>query len=197
RLERKLLTTPATGPRQGLLAPAPEPVEQNLLVDSCVEHKRLGTCAAPDQALDSNVRFGQSYEYRAQRVERIPVDGTTLDLAGPLSAPLRVELRDVFPPTVPTGLVAVATAATPDSGPAIDLSWRPVSDPGLAGYAVYRRENGSAWRRISPAEPLVPPAFHDAGVLPGHAYHYAVSSIGRNGHESARSAEAGETVPSP
>ncbi|MGD0940705.1 MAG: fibronectin type III domain-containing protein [Terracidiphilus sp.] len=193
RLHRKLLTPPATKPKEGLLAPQPEPLEQNLLVDSCAPEDSGGLC----RALDKNIRFGQSYEYRAQRVARVTIDGLTLELAGEFSAPIRVDAVDVFPPEVPTGLAAVATAGENGSPPAIDLSWQPVTDDDLAGYAVYRHEGDDHWHRISPAAPLVSPAFRDAEVQPGHTYHYTVSSIGQNGHESTRSAEAEETVPNP
>jgi hypothetical protein len=196
RLHRKLLTPPPAKPKQGqqgLLVPAPEPVEQNLLVDSCAPEAGKGGC----RALDSSIRFGQVYEYRAQRVAHVAVEGKTLELAGELSAPVRVEARDVFPPAVPTGLAAVATTGENGAGNAIDLSWQPVTDADLAGYAVYRREGDGGWQRISPAGPLVPPAFHDTQVQPGHSYRYAVSSIDQGGHESARSVETEETVPNP
>jgi hypothetical protein len=198
RLHRKLLNPPpAAKPQQGLLAPQPEPLEQNLLVDSCAPEAVKGGC----RALDSSIRFGQVYEYRAQRVARIPVEGKTLELAGELSAPVRVEARDIFPPAVPTGLAAVATASENGAGNApqyaIDLSWQPVTDSGLAGYAVYRREGDGGWQRISPAGPLVPPAFHDSQVQPGHSYIYAVSAISQGGNESARSAETEESVTNP
>jgi hypothetical protein len=197
RLHRKLLNPPATKPPEGLLTPQPEPVELNLLVDSCAPEERKGSC----RALDNSIRFGQVYEYRAQRVARVTVEGKTLELAGELSAPVRVEARDIFPPAVPTGLAAVATTGENGAGNApqyaIDLSWQPVTDPDLAGYAVYRREGEGGWQRISPAEPLVPPAFHDAQVQPGHSYRYAVSAISQGGHESVRSAETVESVPNP
>jgi hypothetical protein len=186
RLHRKLLNPPATKPHEGLFTPPPEPVEENLLVD-----------AGADRALDQSIRFGQSYEYRAQRVARNAVDGETLELAGELSSPVSIKALDVFPPTVPTGLEAVATTGENAAETAIDLSWQPVTDSDLAGYIVYRREGQSDWQRISPAGPLVPPAFHDAQIQPGHTYHYAVSAIDQGGHESARSAEAEETVPTP
>ena len=153
--------------------------------------------AQSGRTLDKSIRFGQVYEYRAQRVARIAVDGQTLGLAGELSAPIRVEALDTFPPAVPTGLAAVATAGNSGTEPSIDLSWQPVTDPDLAGYAVYRSESGGAWRRISPAEPIVPPAFHDVQVQPGHTYSYSVSAIDQGGHESAHSAETEETVPQP
>jgi hypothetical protein len=197
RLYRKLLNPPATKPPEGLLTPQPEPVEQNLLVDSCAPDGGKRGC----RALDSSIRFGQDYEYRAQRVARVTMDGKTLELAGELSVPVRVEAQDIFPTAVPTGLAAVATTGENGAGNApqfaIDLSWQPVTDPDLAGYAVYRREGDGGWQRISPVEPLVPPAFHDAQVQPGHSYRYAVSALSQGGHESARSAETEEPVPNP
>jgi hypothetical protein len=188
RLHRKLLTpAPETKPKaqQGLLAPPPEPAEQNLLVEAG---------AAAGRVLDKDIRFGQSYEYRLQRVARLTVDGEKLELAGPLTEPVRVAAEDIFPPAAPDGLAAVANAG---AEPSIDLSWQPGTEADLAGYAVYRRENGGAWQRISGAQPLVPPAFHDAQVQAGHTYSYAVSAIDQGGHESTQSAEAEETVPNP
>ncbi|MGA3069128.1 MAG: fibronectin type III domain-containing protein [Terracidiphilus sp.] len=190
RLHRTLLTPqPDAKPKsqQGILAPAPEPLEQSLLVDS----------DAAGRALDKDIRFGQTYEYRAQRVARITVGSQTLELAGPLSAPVRVEALDVFPPAVPTGLAAVATAPSAVSEAAIDLSWQPNTEADLTGYAVYRREGAESWQRISPAQPLVGPAFHDSRIQPGRTYRYAVTAIDQGGHESARSAEAEETAPNP
>jgi hypothetical protein len=188
RLHRKLLTPPATKPQQGPLASQPEPLEQSLLVEAGAQSGR---------ALDKEIRFGQTYEYRAQRVVRINVDGRTLELASPLSAPVCVEALDVFPPAVPIGLAAVATAPGTGTEASIDLSWQPVADADLAGYAVYRRESEVGWQRISPEQPVVGPAFHDAQVQPGHSYRYAVSAVDQGGYESARSAEAEETVPNP
>ncbi|MGO9318068.1 MAG: fibronectin type III domain-containing protein [Terracidiphilus sp.] len=196
RLHRKLLNPPPAKPQQGeqgLLAPKPEPVEQNLLVDSYAPEAGNGSC----RALDNSIRFGHVYEYRAQRVARVTVEGKTLELASEPSAPVRVEARDIFPPAVPTGLAAVATTGDNGAGNAIDLSWPPVTDADLAGYAVYRREGDGEWRRISPAGPLVTPAFHDSQIQPGHSYRYAVSSINQGGNESDRSAETEESVPNP
>jgi hypothetical protein len=196
RIERKLLTPPVKKPSQGPLAPPPEPLRQILLVEPHAQD--------PDHALDTSIRFGEAYEYRAQRVARVAVNGQTLELAGPFSAPLRVDAVNQFPPTVPGGLAAVATAGENGNPPAIDLSWLPDTETDLAGYIVYRREPGATpdsnagkWQRILPAQPVVGPGFHDVGVQPGHTYSYAVTAIDQDGHESARSAEAQETVPTP
>jgi hypothetical protein len=187
RLERTLLTAPPPRVQTGPLQAAPEPAEQNFLVES-----------ATGAALDKNITLGNTYEYRAQRVLRQSVDGKTLDLNGDLSPPIRVEALDVFPPATPTGLVAVATAADAPAATeaSIDLSWQPNPEADLAGYEVYRREEQTPWQRISGDHPVAGPAFHDAHVLPGHTYRYGVSAVDKGGHESGRSLEAQETVPS-
>ena len=190
RLQRKLLSPPPPKAHTGALPAPPEPVEQSLLVESTPH-------AAPSQAIDKTIVFGNTYEYRAQRVIRAAADGSPIELDGDLSAPIRIEALDVFPPAVPSGLAAVASAADPTSGtPAsIDLSWQPNTEPDLAGYEVFRREGQTAWQRISGDEPVLGPAFHDAHVLPGHTYSYGVSAVDKGGHQSARSTEASETVP--
>lgn len=187
RLDRRLLT-PQARSQAGPLAPAPEPVNQSLLVDSVDRDAH---------AIDRTVHFGESYEYRAQRVIRVDANGRTLELDGAFSDPVEVDAKDVFPPSVPTGLVAVATAGENGLAPAIDLSWQPSGDPDVAGYIVYRREASGEWQRVSPATPVVEPAFHDLQIQPGHTYAYAVSALDRGGHESAKSGEATETVPQP
>jgi hypothetical protein len=194
RLVRKLVSPPAPAPAkstQGPLASRPEPRERTLLV-------KPGQYV--DQALDSSIQFGETYEYRAQRVASVTVNGETLELAGPLSDPVSIAAVNVFPPAVPRGLAAVATAGAEGGGPAIDLNWQPNTEADLAGYIVYRREGDateSNRHRISPAQPVAQPDYHDANVQPGHTYLYAVSAVDQQGHESARSAEAEETVPGP
>ncbi len=136
RLVRTLLTPPVKHKEAVLGAPA-EPVEQTLRVDDVDEAR----------ALDKTARFGETYAYRAQRVALVTVDGTTLELPGALSEPVTVDVEDVFPPAVPTGLVAVATVGEGET--AIDLSWQPDAEADVAGYAVYRREGDGAWMRVS------------------------------------------------
>jgi hypothetical protein len=190
RLDRRLLTPQPSQPKQqqGPLAPPPEPAERNLLVHTGLQQGR---------ALDKDIRFGESYEYRAQRVARVTVGDHELELDGPLSAPVRIDAAQLFPPSVPGGLAAVATAAENGSPAGIDLSWIPDTEADLAGYIVYRREGDGPWQRLSPDQPLAGPGFHDSDVQPNHTYHYAVSAIDQEGHESARSAETQETVPQP
>ena len=192
RLQRTLLTPAAAKSAQGPLAAPTEPAERNLLVPSGTQR---------GVALDKDIRFGETYAYSAQRIARVTVDGKAMELDGPLSPPVRIDVQNVFPPAVPTGLAAVATPAENGAGPSIDLNWQSVNEPNLAGYIVYRREPNvpgqqpTPWQRISGPQPVVGPGFHDPSVEPGHTYEYGVSAIGQNDHESARSASAEETVP--
>ena len=182
RLRRHLVA--AANGKSGPL-PAEDPTEQNLMVTAG---------ALKGHALDKATHVGNVYEYRAQRIAHVSVDGSTVELAGPLSAPVRIEVRNVFAPDAPQGLVAVA--ATDSAGrQSIDLSWQPNAEADLAGYIVYRAEAGSDWQRVSPDELLPGPAFRDRRVLPGHSYRYAVSAVDQSGHASHRSAEASESTP--
>lgn len=182
RLQRKLLTPKPAKEKESLLAAPAEPVETTLRIED-VDQGR---------ALDKTARFGEQYEYRAQRVVLVTLDGKELELPGEVSGPVRVDVQDVFPPDAPTGLAAVAV--TGEGAAAIDLSWQPNTEDDLAGYVVYRREGDGPWVKVSGAV-VTGPAYHDATVATGKTYHYAVTAVDQGGHESGRSAEATETVP--
>jgi fibronectin type 3 domain-containing protein len=100
--------------------------------------------------------------------------------------------HDVFPPAVPTGLQAVASG--PGQQPFIDLIWAPDTESDLAGYNIYRSENGEAWSKIN-AQPVHTPAYRDTTAQPGHTYSYMVSAVDLRGNESARSEPASERMP--
>ncbi|WP_263350072.1 fibronectin type III domain-containing protein [Acidicapsa acidisoli] len=191
RLHRKLLNPPAATEKKqqsGPMAPATEPVLRDLFVDAPKDGQPTG-------ALDKTAHFGEIYEYTAQRVVEVSTNGVdgkkSLELAGEISAPIRVDVVDTFPPSVPRGLVAVPV---PDEK-TIDLSWQPDTEEDLAGYIVYRAESDGEWKRISGPQPLEGPAFRDQTVAAGHSYRYAVSAIDLTGHESKRSVEAQEAMP--
>lgn len=108
------------------------------------------------------------------------------------SPPRRVLTNDVYPPAVPAGLEAVFSG--PGQPPFVDLVWAPNTDADLAGYNVYRREQGGQAVRIN-KELIKAPAFRDSDVSAGKTYLYAVSAVDARGNESGRSEEASENVP--
>ena len=201
RLHRKLLNPPIPTDKRdnGPMQPETEPVLRDLLVDA-------PAAGQESSAIDHTANFGEVYEYSAQRVRQVTSNGPNgkkaIELDGEISAPIRVDVVDTFPPTVPQGLVAVLVPEEKT----IDLSWQPDGDPyvdkDLAGYVVYRAEIGDrsapvTWKRISGDKPLVGAAYRDASVETGRSYRYAVSAIDLTGHESKRSPEAQESVPHP
>ena len=93
---------------------------------------------------------------------------------------------------MPSGLQAVFSG--PGQRPFIDLVWAPDTDVDLAGYNVYRREEGTEPVKLN-TEPVKTPAYRDSNVVAGEHYLYSVSAVDVRGNESARSEEAGENVP--
>lgn len=147
----------------------------------------------PGGAVDRDAALDHAYRYTIQRVRRVTVESHTLELDGLPSQPASIDAKDVFPPAVPSGLVAVVDR----QAHAVDLSWTPDTAPDLAGYYVYRRDltAGAPWQRISGREPLTPPAWDDSDVTPGHRYAWSVSAVDGDGNESARSPEVVEEMP--
>ena len=143
--------------------------------------------------VDRTALVGRTYRYTAQRVRSVSVGGQTLEVRSSPSAEVTVEVRDVFPPDVPGGLVAVPAYA--GEKPAIDLSWDPNMELRISGYRVYRRDAGSAqWQRLG--DELVRTAsYRDVTVAPGSKYEYRVTAVNQAGNESAPSAAAEETAP--
>jgi hypothetical protein len=106
---------------------------------------------------------------------------------------VEVFAHDIFPPAVPSGLQAVATGV--GQQPGIDLVWAPDTESDLAGYNIFRHQEGAEPVKIN-SDPVKTPSFRDSGVASGHTYFYSVSAVDVRGNESARSEEAHETVPS-
>jgi len=126
---------------------------------------------------DRSFQFGVSYTY----IVRACAAGPDPGLESNDSATRSVVPRDIFPPDPPAGLVAV-----PGPG-VISLSWDPVRDLDLAGYRVWRREEGGPGFIPLTSELLPGNAFTDSSVLKGKIYVYAVSAEDKNGNESPRS----------
>jgi hypothetical protein len=142
---------------------------------------------------DSSIEWEKTYEYRAETVAIVAQEKPPeLQVEGDDTPEVKVFADDVFPPAVPVGLQAVFSG--PGQKAFIDLVWAPVADVDLEEYNVYRREEGTAAVKVN-AEVVKTPAYRDANVVTGKAYLYSVSAVDVRGNESARSEEAGESVP--
>jgi hypothetical protein len=142
---------------------------------------------------DSEIEWQKTYNYRADTVTTVrEADKPEVQVEGEDTAAIKVFANDVFPPAVPSGLQAVFSG--PGQKPFIDLVWAPVSDADLAGYNIYRHQQGTQVVKLN-AELVKTPAYRDASVAPGNRYFYSVSAVDVRGNESAASEEAGETVP--
>jgi hypothetical protein len=141
---------------------------------------------------DASIEWQGSYYYSAESVTRIQ-QPRQVEVPGDDTPEVKVFADDVFPPAVPSGLQAVFSG--PGQKPFIDLVWAPVTEVDLAGYNVYRREEGTSPVKLN-GELVKAPAYRDEHVVSGSKYFYSVSAVDLRGNESARSEETSEAVPS-
>ncbi|MGO8795781.1 MAG: fibronectin type III domain-containing protein [Candidatus Sulfotelmatobacter sp.] len=143
--------------------------------------------------LDSSIEWENTYFYRGAVVSVIEAGGKPVEVEGDDTPEIRVFAHDIFPPAVPTGLQAVYSG--PGQPTFIDLIWAPVTDADLAGYNVYRHDEGGGAPAKLNAEVVKTPAYRDSAVAAGKTYFYSVSSVDRQGNESVRSEETSERIP--
>lgn len=155
---------------------------------------QLPVAADPHPSLvDQSFEWEKTYYYRASALSVIAqAGGPEIQVDGDDTPEVQVFAHDVFPPAAPGGLQAVFSG--PGQEPFIDLIWAPVSDVDLAGYNVYRGEEGKTPEKLN-AEPLKAPAYRDQNVASRKEYFYSVSAVDMRGNESARSEETSEKVP--
>ena len=151
-----------------------------------------GAEAGPPRALDSSFEWEKAYLYRITAVSIGNRPGGDAQVEGDDSPEVRVVAHDVFPPGVPSGVQAVYSGN--GQKPFVDLIWAPATDADLAGYNVYRREEGGDAMKIN-SELIKSPSYRDSAVASGKKYFYSISSLDVRGNESARSEEVSETVP--
>jgi len=145
------------------------------------------------QFVDHSFDWEKTYSYRANVVTVVPANGRPgVEFESEDTPAVKVFAHDVFPPAVPSGLQAVFSGV--GQQPFIDLVWGPDTDADLAGYDVYRREEGAETRKINSVV-VTAPAFRDTNVASGHKYFYSVSAVDMRGNESGRSEETNEAVP--
>jgi hypothetical protein len=141
---------------------------------------------------DQTFEWEKTYDYRLTVVTIVSRSGGEFQIEGDDTPIVQLIAHDVFPPAVPSGLQAVASGV--GQSPFIDLIWTPNSDADLAGYNIYRHEEGAAPVKLN-SQLAVTPAYKDSAVAAGKTYFYSISAIDLRGNESARSEEASETMP--
>jgi len=122
--------------------------------------------------VDTSSQFDVAYSY-----EVIAVSGAAESLP---SKVLQITPIDTFPPSVPSGVTALAG---PES---IEVSWQRSPEADTAGYYVYRAVPGGNFERQGDLVNL--PAFSDRKVEHGKTYRYQISSLDKKNNESAKSA---------
>ena len=143
---------------------------------------------------DNSFEWEKQYEYKITGVTEIKQSPgrSQVEIEGDDSPIVSITVHDTYPPVRPTGLQAVYSGVGQASF--IDLSWAPNTESDLAGYIVYRREEGQQPAALN-REPAKAPAFRDQNVLPGHQYFYSVQAVDVRGNASETSQETSETVP--
>jgi len=134
-----------------------------------------------DRFTDRSARFGQRYIYTV----------TTVAQAQPLiesgvGGEAEVFYQDRFPPTAPTGLVALTEASR------VRLRWDAGTEADIAGYNVYRKGQND-FVRLTRA-PVQEQEYIDERVRTGSTYVYRVTAVDAQGNESDAGTEVTTTL---
>ena len=100
----------------------------------------------------------------------------------PESNPVEIAAVDTFPPAAPQSLRAILVPG------AVELAWSPNAAADLAGYNLYRSEEGQFVRLNS--ELLVLPLYRDTSIQAAKEYRYRVNAVDRVGNEGLPSQES-------
>jgi hypothetical protein len=144
--------------------------------------------------VDTSIEWGKTYSYWVAPVTRVYSESGQLiaEMEGEDSPPVEVTTHDVFPPAVPERLLVLPSQIRGKNF--VDIVWGPNIEKDLAGYNIYRREEGGQPSRINSA-PITMLSFQDTDVAAGRKYSYSLSAVGRRGNESAKSGEVAVVLP--
>ncbi|MHB8067953.1 MAG: fibronectin type III domain-containing protein [Desulfobaccales bacterium] len=122
------------------------------------------------------------YTYKVRAVRRLGPD-----LLESVASPARTAMPEKRTPPPPVlNLVAVAG----ENG--VELRWDPSAAPDVAGYRIYRRQEGEVKFILLTPRLLTRPAFLDEQARPGRIYYYYATAVdnSRRANESIPSEEA-------
>jgi hypothetical protein len=149
----------------------------------------------PAHFTDSGFEWEKTYLYRLTAVTILKQPESEEQIEGDDTPNVQIVAHDIFPPAVPDGLQAAYSGE--GQKPFIDLIWAPVTNADLAGYNIFRSENGGSSEKLAKlnSELVKSPAYRDSAVASGKTYTYAVSAVDVRENESQRSAPTSESVP--
>jgi hypothetical protein len=149
----------------------------------------------PEHFADSSFEWEKTYLYRITTVTILKRPESEVQVEGDDTPPLRLVAHDIFPPSVPAGLQAAYSGE--GQKPFIDLIWAPVTNSDLAGYNIFRSENGAPSASLVKinSELVKSPSYRDFAVTSGKTYTYSVSAVDVRGNESQHSESTSEPVP--
>jgi hypothetical protein len=123
---------------------------------------------------DNNFQFDKTYYYAVSVVGSLQ-NPYAESLA---SESLTVVSRDVFAPFPPKDFNAIL------AGGIVILFWTPSSSPDVAGYRIYRREEGATDRQLLQSELITSFSFRDTRAASDRKYEYSILSVDTHGNES-------------
>jgi hypothetical protein len=129
---------------------------------------------------DRNFEFDKNYGYAVSIVasEKPPFAESLTSEA------LFVTPRDTFPPGAPKNLNAVF------EGGAVILLWTAPPDGDVAGYRVYRRDNGAVEKNLLQKGLVTTLSYRDVTAQPGRKYEYNVTAVDTHNNESETASAA-------
>ena len=140
---------------------------------------------------DQTFKFGEEYVYVVRAVS-LGTGGEPVESLN--SNAVAATPKDIFAPTAPTGV----TAAASPSPLRISVFFAASPDRDVAGYNVYRSEDGSLpkdrWTKLNRTL-LDRTTFQDDAVQSGKKYFYYVTAVDAAGNTSPPSDVASETAP--
>jgi hypothetical protein len=140
---------------------------------------------------DTNFAFDRTYIYSVRTVAKFGSTWVESDDSNLLS----VTPKDIFPPSAPQGIVIVYVPAAAGVPAHLEISWSISPETDLAGYDIYRKEQGNGTALKLNPRPLLTPSYHDMSIQAGTSYSYTVKAVDRAGNESPASEPASIDIP--
>jgi len=128
--------------------------------------------------VDESTNYGTRYQYLVQAI-------ASDNQWSVVSQPFEITPRDVFPPAIPGGVMAVAGAQS------IEITWNRNTESDFRGYNIFRSVDSGMFQKV--ASLIDTPVFSDTMINSGKRYRYKVSAVDQVGNESAQS-DAAEAV---